>query len=57
VSIPSRIMEQKNMNIHRLGHGNNAKALGKILKLNSGPESFKEGSSICIPTSLQKWPR
>jgi hypothetical protein len=45
------------MNIHKFAHGSNARAFGKILKLNYGPESFKEGSSIRIPTSLQKCPR
>jgi len=53
-SIPRNTIAIKNMKSQRLGKGKRANALGKMLKLSSGPDSFMAGSSIVVPILLQK---
>ena len=55
MSIPRKTIEAKNTATQRFGHGNIDSALGKILKLSSGPDKVKE--SIVIPIAFVKCPR
>ena len=47
-------MVMKNTNTQKLGNGSIDNALGKILKLNDGPDNTK--SLIFMFYSKQKWP-
>jgi hypothetical protein len=56
-SMPSSTIVMKKTNIHMLGKGNRASALGRTLKLSYGPLRVSPASLISSPASTQKWER
>lgn len=50
-SIPSKTIVMKKTNIHKFGIGSNARALGRTLKLSSGPLRVRLRCAIDIPIS------
>lgn len=44
--MPKNIIAAKNRNTHKFGNGNIVSALGKTLKLNSGPDTTTFSSGI-----------
>lgn len=53
--MPRKTIATKKNKTQRFGQGRMARALGKILKLNSGPDKLRVLISTC--SSRQKWPR